>query len=236
VDRSVDELRDEFYRLLDRGESAGLPLWHEVWLLFVRYPWYEAELHEAIKRLVWRGKAPADKAGDIEHDALLYFLKDLQNAPDLHVDRTLAEEQFSGLLARIIAHDCAKALRALRRRNLAALPLPRGQEAVDRRADLDARLDLSAAIKRLPRPERRVLGMYRRGWTVRQIAARLGVTYWKARRTLRKGLARLAKTLRFAQDDLRGGTSTVGRQNRAPLVGEATLPPATDRIESPQGS
>jgi hypothetical protein len=70
MDRSVHELRDEFYRLLDRGESPEVPLWHEVWLLFVGHPWYQAELRAAIERLVWRGRAPADKAEDIEQDAL----------------------------------------------------------------------------------------------------------------------------------------------------------------------
>jgi RNA polymerase sigma factor (sigma-70 family) len=194
VDRSVHELRDEFYQLLDRGESTTLPLWQEIWLLFIEHPWYQAELHQAATRLLWRVCATADGTEDLEHDALLCFAKDLQHAPDLHVDRTQAKEHFSGWLARIIARDCSHALRTLRRGQTAA-PMPRGYDAVDRQIDVDAQIDLMAAIEKLPLSWRDVVALYYAGQGVGEIAESLGISYWKASRALRKGLARLAKMM-----------------------------------------
>jgi hypothetical protein len=110
MDRSVHELREQFYAALDRpGDQSGR--WLEVWGLFANHPWYQEQLHRAAARVVIRSHVPRDWAEDIEQDAVFYFGQHLRRAVDLHIDRALAEERFAGWLATIIEHDCATALR-----------------------------------------------------------------------------------------------------------------------------
>lgn len=194
MDRRVHELREAFFQVLDRpGDRAER--WLDVWRLFVGHPWYQAELHHAARRLLWRTHAPRELFEDIEHEAMLYFAKDLRNAPDLHVDRTLFAERFSGFLARIIARDCLKALRALRRQERNETSFPRGYDPPARAANLEIALDLSAAIEELPAALRPVVALYRQGWPLNEIAARLDISYWQANRALRAGLGCLTSAL-----------------------------------------
>jgi RNA polymerase sigma factor (sigma-70 family) len=194
MDRSVHELRDAFFQLLDRGESAELPLWQEVWRLFVNHPWYQTELHRAAIRVLRRQQAPARWAEDIAEDALLVFAKDLQNAPDLHVDRAQPEERFSGFLATVITRDCQKALRSKRRNerragysNLAV------ETAVSPIAPLDDLIDLRSAIKDLPPDCRAVVELYWHGWHIEQIAEKLTLSQTSVHRALHRGLSLLGR-------------------------------------------
>ena len=194
MDRSVHQLRDELFRLLDRGESAAFPLWQEVWRLLVEHPWYQVELHQTAKRLVWRAQAPFDWAEDIEHEALLYLAKNLQHAPDLHVDRKLSEAHFSGWLATIIEHDCAQALR-VRLSHCDSMTQLSEHPDLKSVASIELLIDLKMAISNLPPRIRTVVELYGHGWSLREIAADLDISYWQAYRTLRTALRHLRSVL-----------------------------------------
>lgn len=194
MDRSVHELRDAFFRLLDRGESAASPLWHEVWKLFLEHPWYQAELHEATKRLVGRGQAPADMAEDIEHDALILLSQHLRRAAHLHVNRELAEDHFTGWLARIVARDCSKALRAIRRaQRRAGSQQVAVEDIATRDLPMDEIIDLSLAISKLPDEWRRVLLLRLRGCGIAEIARRLRLSQTQVHRALQRGLSEVKR-------------------------------------------
>jgi DNA-directed RNA polymerase specialized sigma24 family protein len=56
-------------------------------------------------------------------------------------------------------------------------------------------LDLRAAIEGLPGLSRSVVELYLRGLRLHEIASRLGLTFWQARRAFRRGKALLAQML-----------------------------------------
>jgi RNA polymerase sigma factor (sigma-70 family) len=192
MDRSVHELRDAFLGLLDRGESTAAPLWQEVWCLFLEHPWYQAELHQAARRVLRRQQAPARWAEDIAEDAPLIFAKDLQNAPDLRLDRTRPVERFCGLLATIITRDCQKALRSKRRNERRAGCSSLAVEtAISPATPIDDMIDLRSAIEDLPPDCRAVVELHWHGWRIGQIAKELALSQTVVHRALQRGLSLL---------------------------------------------
>jgi RNA polymerase sigma factor (sigma-70 family) len=138
---------------------------------------------------------PRDWAEDIEQDAAFYFGQHLRRSVDLHIDRTLAEERFAGWLATIIEHDCTTALRHRLAAERGLKPLSQRYDVAEERPSVELQMDIRAAVKKLPAAQRCVVTLYWGGWSVVEIARRLGMSYGKANRLLHAGLAHLAKTV-----------------------------------------
>jgi DNA-directed RNA polymerase specialized sigma24 family protein len=74
-------------------------------------------------------------------------------------------------------------------------PLSRRYDVAEERPSFESQMDIRAAVKKLPAAERCMVTLYWRGWSVAEIARRLGMSYGKANRLLHAGLAHLAKTV-----------------------------------------
>jgi RNA polymerase sigma factor (sigma-70 family) len=194
MDRSVHELRDAFFQLLDRGESAETPLWHEVWRLFLEHPWYLDELSQTAHRVVRKNHAPLQWAEDIAQEATLLFRLHLRRAVDLHVNRELAHDHFAGWLGRIIARDCSRALRAMRRAQRRAGGRQVDVEAVAPRGlPMDEIIDLGLAISKLADEPRRVVLCRLRGCGIAEISKSLQISQTHVHRMLQRALAQFER-------------------------------------------
>lgn len=194
MDRSPQELRDEFFSILDEGATASPDQWHRVWRLFIEHPWYQEELQQAARRVVRQARASAQWAEDIEQDAMLLLGQHLRHAVDLHVNRALAQEHFAGWLGRIITRDCSKALRAMRRaQRRAGHQQATVESAPARSLPMDEIIDLSLAISKLSADCRRVLFLRLRGWGIAEISRRLRMSQTQVHRVLQRGLAQLKR-------------------------------------------
>lgn len=153
MDRSLQELRAQFFAALDRpGDKAER--WMEIWQLLVKHPWYQAELHKGALCVLWRAHAPLEWAEDLEHQAMLVLAQDCAALP-----------------------TCMWTVRDLR----TGFPvgwLRSSRMTVHKRCEFS----ILRMVLRLP-------------CNLAEIASKLGVSYWKARRLLRLGLKRLAKML-----------------------------------------
>ena len=194
MDRSVHELRDAFFQLLDRGESAGAPLWHEVWRLFLTHPWYRDELSQTARQVVRKNHAPFQWADDIAQDATLLFRLHLRRAVDLHVNREFAREHFAGWLGRIMARDCSRALRGMRRAQRRAGGRQVHIEAVAPCGlPMDEIIDLGLAISKLADEPRRMVLCRLRGCGIAEISRRLKLSQTQVHRTLQRALAQFER-------------------------------------------
>jgi RNA polymerase sigma factor (sigma-70 family) len=180
------ELRDQFFRILDEGGDPP-QVAHKVWTLFVEHPWYRQELQRAAHRLVWRRQWLRNLADDIQQDAMLRLGRRLQHTANLNVDRALAEQHFSGWLARIINRDCQQAARAMRAKKSTAIADLRLIAAVPSKVShLANLLDLTEAIDRLPVECRKVVHLHMQNWSVRQITRILRTSKSDAGRLLQQ--------------------------------------------------
>jgi RNA polymerase sigma factor (sigma-70 family) len=191
VERSPDELREQFFAALDRpGDRSNR--WLEIWRIFVEHPWYQAELRACARRLVQRTRAPPDYAEDIEHDAMLLFARELQNLPDLHVDRAAAVHHFSGWLATIIKRDCQRAMRRTgRSQRRVTIDEALVESAPARPVTTDEMIDLAAAFEKLPHEHRSVMLMRLHGLRIIDIAERLKTSKSRIGRIVQEGLSLL---------------------------------------------
>jgi RNA polymerase sigma factor (sigma-70 family) len=177
----------------DSPEERGR--WLSIWHLFIEHPWYQATLRTCAARVLREQELPAAWSDDLEQEAMLLLAGHLRRNADLHVNRALVEEHFPGWMGTIITRDCRQALRKLRRLYCRTEPLEPEDHAVDPRWSIDARIDFSLAADKLDDPERTVLLLYAKGHSVQEIAEALGLSYWAASRTLKRGLKALKKAL-----------------------------------------
>jgi hypothetical protein len=101
MEHRASQLRDQFFQLLDE-EAISQHLGHDVWELFAENPWFQAEMHLAARRVLWKSRAPLQLAEGIAQDAMLRFGRQLRRRPDLNVKRSQAAEHFSGWLVTIM--------------------------------------------------------------------------------------------------------------------------------------
>jgi RNA polymerase sigma factor (sigma-70 family) len=195
MDARALELRDRFFTLLDENASSPY-LWRHVWRLFVEHPWYQEELRQATLRLLRRRGAPLRWAEDIAQEAMLLLGEHLRKAAHLDVDRARAMHHFSGWLGRIIARDCQRALRSMRRSEKRAGIQGRSYEATQANATRsDKMIELAIAIDELPEECRGIVNLRLQGWRLDEIAARLNISYWAVNRALRCALSQVTEML-----------------------------------------
>jgi RNA polymerase sigma factor (sigma-70 family) len=191
VERSPDELREQFFAALDQpGDRSNR--WLVIWRIFVEHPWYQAELHRAASRLVRKAQAPIDLIEDIQQDAMLLLGRHLQTTAGLNVDRALADELFAGWLAAIIARDCAQVMRRRRRRQRGvSIDEASVESAAARPAMIEETIDLAAAFDNLPNEHRQVLLMRLHGLRIVDIAQRLKTSKSRIGRVAQEALSLL---------------------------------------------
>jgi RNA polymerase sigma factor (sigma-70 family) len=188
-------LREQFFAKLDEPMAPPRERWHEIWQLLVIHPWVLAELKKYSKRVLYLAGAPKQWAEDLQEDVIVLLAKRLGHAPDLHVDRARAAEQFSGWLATIIEHACQDALRHMRSGHREVALDARGESRLSVEDSAAEALDLRSAMDGIPDSIRTVIELYLRGLRLHEIASRLGLTFWQVRRAFRRGKALLAQML-----------------------------------------
>lgn len=193
---SWQDLRDRYLRVLSGPDAHRPGTWLLAWQLLVTHPWYRAELKSCARRVLKRHRAPLAWQMDLEHDAMLLLARKLREAPDLGVDPAQAQRHFAGWMATIITHDCRQALRRLQGLYRPSRRFPEQHATADDRGNREAWVDLNLALERLDAPERKVITLRLKGFSIRQIAARLHLNYWRAYRLFRRALKTLRRMLR----------------------------------------
>ena len=161
-----------------------------LWRLIVADSWYRQELRRAVAWLVRQRRLPPDKADDLEHDAMLVLRRRLERRPDLGLDRARAATYFGAWLRRVIRRHCLDALRSGRARFRPHEPLP-PEYLLRGRGPGRWQTELREAIDSLPERQRAVLNAYCATGGLAAAAASLGLSYQRARRAFRAGLAGL---------------------------------------------
>lgn len=185
-------LRDQFLvAALEAKKMKGG--WLAVWRLCVEHPWYRSELTACAAEITARNDLPREWRCDIEHDAMLFLAQKLRKDPGLGVDPVRAERHFAAWMGTIVRNDCRTAARRLRR-SARDQPLPSYLPAADREAEQAARIDVRLLIDRLDDPERTILHLAADGLALREIASRLGLSYWQVWRAYRGGVGRLRES------------------------------------------
>jgi RNA polymerase sigma factor (sigma-70 family) len=195
MDRSLEDLRDRFFGVLDQTVAEGKPLWHDVWRLFIEHPWYQAELHRAAVRTLRHARLHHQWIDDVTQQAMILLARDLRRSADLHLDRAAAEEHFAGWLGTIIRRHCQQAARSMRRApRRAGFQLPAVLAAASRQFPTDLILDLALAIRKLPAESRRALVLRLGGYRISEISHRLHTSQAAVQRALARGLFKLRAT------------------------------------------
>ena len=192
MDRSLEDLRDRFFGVLDQGAAEDKPLWQEVWRLFIGHPWYQTELRRAAVRTLRPARLHLQWIDDVIQDAMLLLARDLRRSADLHVDRAAAKDHFAGWLATIILRHCQQAARSMRRaQRRAGFQQPAVLAAASRNFPADLILDLALAIRKLPAESRRALVLRLGGYRLSEMSRRLHRSQTAVYRALARGLSKL---------------------------------------------
>lgn len=192
---SWQDLKREFLLQIDDAPAQTAGLWLDVWRLLIEHPWYQEQLAACARQEMRRVRAPDEWLDDVKQDAMLLLARRLRLAPDLRIDRRRAREHFPGWMGTIIRRHCQEALRRMRRLH------HRTQEILDQdigrepRLALEAKIDLSMMLDKLAEPERTVVVLSAKNWSLREIADALEFSYWKTRRIHLRGLEQLRKLL-----------------------------------------
>ena len=180
---------DRFLALLTRDDKRGL--WLDMWQLFVRHPWYQAELSLSSRRALRRAQLGPELLDDLKHEVMLILARKLRATPTMHVEPRQLEAHFTGWLGTIVLHDCREAIRRMKRRQPQTNYLESGSVFAVREIDIERQIDLSCAISHLGEPECTALILHFKGWTTKSIASELVCSYWQVRRILNRGLEKL---------------------------------------------
>ena len=186
------DLKGRFLRLVGGSAAEGGPVWWRVWRLFVEHAWYQQLLDQCVSMVMTRRSAPPGWLDDVKQDAILLLARDLRRTTDLNVDHDRVEAHFEPWMRTITMRHCQQALRGMRRKaEWTADEAAAGLFGGDDRRHQAARIDVQAALDRLRQPDRTVLSLLAEGWSGKEIAAELGITYPKMNYSLRRGIRRL---------------------------------------------
>jgi RNA polymerase sigma factor (sigma-70 family) len=168
---------------------SGKGSWLATWRLLVQDAWFQEQLDQSSRRVIRHQAAPLQMLEDVKQQAMLLLARDLHHAPDLHVDHQRVRKHFPGWLSTIIGRDCRQAIRFLRRLHFSEQSSIEFDKAHDSSSELDFRIDLNLAVDRLEEPERTIVQLHLKNMPIKEIAEMLALSYWKAHRALRSGLA-----------------------------------------------
>lgn len=192
---SWQDLRDRFLSACSERDRESPTRWLEIWYLLLAHPWYREQLASAARSVLQSSRCSFEWRDDVEHEAIVLLARRLRRNPNLGIDPVLAKQHFAGWLRTVITRDCRDALRKLRRESSPALPLSDCLSASDERVQRETRIDLAIALDQLGEQERVILVLYSKGFTLRQVAEKLDLTFWRTYSSHHRGLKRLRQLL-----------------------------------------
>ncbi len=187
------ELRIRFLALLDLPASGSR--WKEIWKLLITHQWMQDRL-ERNARSALHGSNMSDQwVEDVKQDVIVRLAHKLRRIPDLRLDRTKAEAHFAGWLNTIILRDCRMSVRSLRRMHYRTLSLQGDRAMADQRTTNEDELDFKQAVNQLGEIEASVMRLRSQGYTIREVAATLGLSQSKTYRVIRRATAQVERRL-----------------------------------------
>lgn len=107
--------------------------------------------------------------------------------PDLHVDREMVDAHFGGWIWTIVNHLGIEAVQRLHRLYRVQSHSV-GDRAIERKENLELKVELSIAMAELPPLTRTILQLYDKGYKLTEIAMLVNEKYWKVFELFRRGI------------------------------------------------
>lgn len=201
MDESAEDLRRKFTDLLEQDFEEPNRRWLAIWHLFLKHPWYDAQLKGCAQYVRSQYGLPPDQVDDIEQSARLLLGKSLQRAPDLHVDPKRAKSHFEPWLRTIILRDCRQAVRSLKDRRVSDTPVP---DDLPYESPEFLHVELAeafhTAVQQLSQRQRLVVLLVGKDMSWVEIAEQAGVSERQVRRDYERGIERLRWILRIDRE------------------------------------
>lgn len=165
--------------------------WEKVWHLISEHGWFRAMLHTQAQKVLRQQRLPIAWQDDVQQDAVLLLARSLRRRADLGVDLNQVQGCFAGWMATIISRDCREAVRQMRRHYVREQASPDIDPLGIQQLPLDAKIDVSVAIQKLDDPERTILTLWAEGFSVADVAKRLGLSYQRTHYLWRRSTRQL---------------------------------------------
>ncbi len=186
-----DDLRRRFLHYAEATRTPAGADWREGWQLVVQDPWYQDQLARFTCKIVGHQRPQRDWLEEVRHEAMALLARQFERAPDLHLDPHRAERQFAAWMRTIIYRTCQEAFRRLLRLYGCSGELPKCGVVDPRNLAMETHAELNMAIDQLTEPQRSVLTLYAKGYSLREIAVQLELQYGATCRACRRGIAAL---------------------------------------------
>ncbi|HQU41529.1 MAG: hypothetical protein B7Z73_00110 [Planctomycetia bacterium 21-64-5] len=184
---------DAFLDLLER-EGPRLS-GRQVCDLFSADSWFQAVVEKRTWQAVESGAVPRHCREDLEQTVLLLFVQEARASPDLHVKPELAKEHFGGWIWRMVDDLCLQAVRTVRRHDRFEGSLAEDVVSRDKRS-IDRQIDVKLLVAELPILTQTILSLFDEGYSLTEIADRMGEKYWKVYKLYQDAIAYLRKHLK----------------------------------------
>lgn len=195
--RPWEPLKDRFLARIrsNDGSQGSLASVSEVWEMFVTDPWFMRRLRIKARLAVAAGQLGAECVDDVFQEVVLLLRRQIEHALDLHANLEVIDRTFPAWISTRMAHACRDVVAQWK---ILEQLEPEAQRALldeRRRREIDAQIDLGAALFKLPMKTRAVLELYAKGLSLREVAEQTGLTYWQAHREFHTGLEELRRLL-----------------------------------------
>lgn len=151
---------------------------HAVCDLFLNDPWFQQLVERRAKHSVDRQAVPRDWGDDLRQEIALLFVQKIERSPDLHVDRQIVEAHFGGWIWTIVDRLGIEAVQRLHKLYRVQSHFI-SEEAIERKRNLEVKVELSIAMAELPPLTQHILLLYDKGHTLKEIATIVKEKYWK---------------------------------------------------------
>lgn len=167
----------------------------ELWRIFAENEWFCGELHGQALRALAAKKLPRDWCDDVQHEVLLQFAAQLQKDPALHVDIDRVDKTFPAWIGERLHHACGHALGRLQR--LYRHHDTTVSELLDYRPPkiTDLQIDTGCILQSLAEPLRTIVELDLMGFSLVEIAKKVGLRRRQVRRKRDKARQDLAERL-----------------------------------------
>jgi RNA polymerase sigma factor (sigma-70 family) len=160
---------------------------------FLTDPWLHEIAKEEAAQILRTYRADEGWRDEVVQAAMVSLEKDFLAGKSLRLDMS-SPAAFAVSLRHSVARHCRRPVRRLIRLR-STEPLIEDLAAGDKRPGIETRLDVEAALKKLPEPRQTVLFMRIARYRVEEIAKSLHLSVAQVRRNLRKGYEFLRELL-----------------------------------------